>query len=71
MRRKLVVANRKLYGSISDNQAFFEGLQEGMRAMKNVDCAACVPHLYLYQAQALPEGTPVAWGGQNMSRHAS
>jgi len=69
MRRKLVVANRKMYGSIPGNQGFFEGVLEGTSDLQNADYAVCVPHPYLFQAQSLLSGTPVAWGGQNMSRH--
>lgn len=69
MRRKMVVANRKMHGSIPSNQAFFEGLLEGTRDYRNADYAVCVPHPYLFQAQTILTGTPVAWGGQNMSRH--
>lgn len=69
MRRKLVVANRKMYGSISANKAFLDGLLEGTREYRNADYAVCFPHPYLYQAQSMLTGTPIAWGGQNMSRH--
>lgn len=69
MRRKLVVANRKMYGSIPANKAFLEGLLEGTREYRNADYAVCFPHPYLYQAQSILTGTPIAWGGQNMSRH--
>ncbi|HEY3326684.1 MAG TPA: triose-phosphate isomerase [Novimethylophilus sp.] len=69
MRRKLVVANRKMNGSIPDNRAFMAGVVQGMRELRKIDCAICVPHPYLYQAQVLLADTPVAWGGQNMSRH--
>lgn len=70
MRRKLVVANRKMYGSIPDNRAFMEGMVQGMRDIHNADCVICLPHPYLHQAQSMLAGTPVAWGGQNMSRYA-
>ncbi len=69
MRRKLVVANRKMHGTIPVNQAFLEGLLAGTRDYCNADYAVCFPHPYLYQAQSILTGTPVAWGGQNMSRH--
>lgn len=69
MRRKLVVANRKMHGTIPDNRAFLEGLLEGTRDCRNSDYVVCFPHPYLYQAQSILTGTPIAWGGQNMSRH--
>lgn len=69
MRRKLVVANRKMYGSIQSNQELFQGLLNAAHTFQNTDVAVCVPHPYLYQAQAMLTGTPIAWGGQNMSRY--
>lgn len=71
MRRKLVVANRKMHGSIPSNQAFLQGLLEGTRDCSNADYVVCFPHPYLYQAQSMLSGTPIAWGGQNMSRFES
>ena len=69
MRRKLVVANRKMNGSVPNNQAFFEGLLAGTKNCNHADYIVCVPHPYLYQAQSVLGGTNVEWGGQNMSRH--
>ena len=69
MRRKLVVANRKMHGSIPGNRHFIEGLLEGTRDLHCADYAVCVPHPYLFQAQSMLTGTPIGWGGQNMSRH--
>lgn len=71
MRRKLVVANRKMNGSIPENKHFLEGLLAGTAAYKNADYVVCFPHPYLFQAQAILKGTPIAWGGQNMSRYHS
>lgn len=71
MRRKLVVANRKMNGNIAENRAFMAGVLGGMRELREVDCVICLPHPYLYQAQSELSGTPAGWGGQNMSRHAS
>lgn len=69
MRKKLVVANRKMYGSLPSNQAFLEGLLAGTSDYRNADYAVCVPHPYLQQAQAILKDTHIAWGGQNMSRY--
>lgn len=69
MRRKLVIANRKMHGSIADNQAFLEGLLQGTRDYPEANYAVCFPHPYLFQAQQMLAGTPIAWGGQNMSRY--
>lgn len=71
MRRKLVVANRKMNGNLSSNKVFFEGLLAGIQDYKNADYIVCVPHPYLFQAEAMLKGSLIAWGGQNMSRYES
>jgi len=71
MRRKLVVANRKMNGNLSGNKAFLDALMAGTRDYQNADYVVCVPHPYLFQAQAILKGSPIAWGGQNMSRYDS
>lgn len=71
MRRKLVVANRKMNGSLPGNKAFLEGLLAGTRDYQNADYAVCMPHPYLFQAEAMLKNSPITWGGQNMSRYAS
>jgi triosephosphate isomerase len=71
MRRKLVVANRKMNGSISNNKDFLEGLLAGTCDYKNADYVVCMPHPYLFQAQAMLKNSPITWGGQNMSRYES
>jgi len=71
MRRKLVVANRKMNGSIPDNQFFLDGLLAGTAVHQNADYVVCFPHPYLFQAQACLTNTSISWGGQNMSRYHS
>lgn len=71
MRRKLVVANRKMNGSIPENKLFLEGLLAGTADHHNADYVVCFPHPYLFQAQTILANTPIAWGGQNMSRYHS
>lgn len=71
MRRKMVVANRKMNGSIAENKQFFDGLLAGTKQATKADYVVCVPHPYLFQAQQELAATPIAWGGQNMSRYLS
>lgn len=71
MRRKMVVANRKMNGDISSNQAFLEKLVTDTQAHQHADYVVCMPHPYLYQAQAILKGSHVHLGGQNMSRYQS
>ena len=69
MRRKLVVGNWKMFGRLARNQSLLEGVVAGVKALRNTDCAVCVPFPYLHQVQSLLQGTSVAWGAQNMSHH--
>ena len=66
MRRKLVVGNWKMHGSLAWNQALLEALIAGLKDYTAADYAVCVPHPYLFQAQAMLSGTNIGWGGQNM-----
>jgi triosephosphate isomerase len=69
MRRKLVVGNWKMNGSLAANASLLAGIVEGVSA-GGADCAVCVPAPYLPQAQAVLAGTPVSWGAQDVSAQA-
>lgn len=69
MRRKLVAGNWKMHGSLAQNKVLLEGLLAGAASLGAMDCAVCVPFPYLAQAQSLLQGSPIAWGAQNMSQH--
>jgi triosephosphate isomerase len=69
MRRKLVVGNWKMHGSLVRNRALLEALLDGLRDMRNADYAVCVPYPYLAQAQSMLQGSNIAWGAQNLSQH--
>jgi triosephosphate isomerase len=69
MRRKLVIGNWKMHGSLDWNKALLETLVEGLRDYRRADYAVCIPHPYLFQAQSILQGTNVAWGGQNMHQY--
>lgn len=69
MRRKLVVGNWKMYGSLEGNKALLTALVEGLRDYRNADYAVCVPNPYLFQAQSILRGSNIAWGGQNMHQY--
>ncbi len=66
MRRKLVVGNWKMHGSIASNKVLLEGIVAGLHDAHDADTVVCVPYPYLNQAQALLQDTNVAWGAQNM-----
>lgn len=69
MRRKLVVGNWKMNGSLAQNKRLLEALVQGLRDVSHVDIAVCVPYPYLFQAQAILAGTNIAWGAQNVAQH--
>jgi triosephosphate isomerase len=70
MRRKLVVGNWKMNGSLAANKVLLADILAGVAGLA-ADCAVCVPAPYLAQCQAQLSGTVVAWGAQDVSAHAS
>jgi len=70
MRRKLVIGNWKMNGSLAGNSVLLRGIVEG-HAAGGADLAVCVPAPYLAQCQAELSGTPVAWGAQDVSAYAA
>jgi len=69
MRQKVVVGNWKLNGSVAGNEALLKALLGGTPRNGSAGCAVCVPFPYLAQARALLEGSAIAWGAQDCSRH--
>ncbi len=70
MRRKLVAGNWKMHGSRRSNDALLRALRDGV-APAGAECAVFVPAPYLAQASEILAGSPVAWGAQDVSEHAS
>ncbi|MBV6323594.1 triose-phosphate isomerase [Duganella violaceipulchra] len=70
MRRKLVIGNWKMNGNRAGNTALLSGILAGLNDF-GADCAVCVPAPYLAQCQAELQDSPLAWGGQDLSVHAS
>src|SRR6478609_2037637 len=68
MRRKLIIGNWKMNGSLIANNTLLEGTKAGAQAL-NCDLVVCVPAPYLAQCQAILRGTNIAWGGQDLSLH--
>lgn len=66
MRRKMVVGNWKMNGSIEGNKRLLGGIVAGVRDLHNADYVVCLPYPYMCQAQSLLQGTNVAWGAQNL-----
>lgn len=70
MRRKLIVGNWKMNGSLGANSVLLAGIVAGLSDSR-ADCAVCAPAPYLAQCQAQLSGTPVGWGAQDVSPHAN
>jgi triosephosphate isomerase len=66
MRRKLVVGNWKLNGSIAGNRILVDEVVAGVRDLHRADYVVCVPYPYFAQAQSLLQGTNLGWGGQDV-----
>ncbi len=67
-RRRLVVANWKMNGSLAANAQW----AVGWKALPPVDCeaAVCAPFVYLSQVKELLDGTGLELGAENVSQYA-
>jgi triosephosphate isomerase (TIM) len=70
-RSRLVAGNWKMNGGRAANAALLDALVRGVGGEPAVEVAVCPPFPYLGQVQERLRGTPIAWGGQNVSEHAS
>ncbi len=66
MRRKLVVGNWKMHGSLVQNQSLLAAVKGGVAQMSNVDVAVCAPFPYLAQLQQELSSSAVKWGAQDV-----
>ncbi|HMK15134.1 MAG TPA: triose-phosphate isomerase [Burkholderiales bacterium] len=67
MRQKLVAGNWKMHGSLVQNKVLLDALVTGLKTVRNVACAVCVPYPYLFQARIILQESNIAWGAQNLS----
>ncbi|WP_092758830.1 triose-phosphate isomerase [Rhodoferax sp. OV413] len=70
MKKKLVVGNWKMNGSLAANQALIEALLAGV-GTPACGVAVCVPAPYWAQAQALLASGAIDLGAQDISQHAA
>jgi triosephosphate isomerase len=66
----LVAGNWKMHGSRASNSALLDALLKGIKGLKGVECALCVPFPFLGEVAGRLAGTAIAWGAQNLSEHA-
>ena len=72
MKRKLIVGNWKMNGSLDTNVGLLAALRDGCRAgSSGPEVAVCVPAPYLAQSQSMLAGSAVQWGVQDVSTHES
>lgn len=70
MRRKLIAGNWKMNGSLAANAVLLNGIKSELR-QPACSIAVCVPAPYFAQCREALAGSPVAWGGQDLSVHES
>ena len=70
MRKPLIAGNWKMNGSRSDNKALLDGIKAGIDKAKVAEVAVCAPYIYIPDVAEQLAGTPIAWGGQNLSTEA-
>lgn len=71
MRRKLVVGNWKMHGSVAVVSELIPAIRSPLAALRNSDVAVCPPFVYLAAARAQLVAAPIALGAQNVSANES
>ncbi|HWP90375.1 MAG TPA: triose-phosphate isomerase, partial [Burkholderiales bacterium] len=71
MRGRLVAGNWKSNGNFAANERLLGQLSTAAAGLQNVECAVCVPYPYLHQVRQALAGSPVAWGGQDVSQFSA
>lgn len=69
MKKKLIVGNWKMNGSLQANADLMSGLIQGLPAPLHCGVGVAVPTVYLAQVQALVQGSGVALAAQDVSQH--
>lgn len=68
--KKLIAGNWKMNGSLAANEGLVKAMLDGLQvAAPAADMVLCAPAPYLAQLQTLLQGSPVAWGAQDVSAH--
>jgi triosephosphate isomerase len=71
MRRKIVVGNWKMNGSLASNESLLKALVEKIPQTIPVDIVVCAPYPYLFQTQSYLKNSPIRWGAQNVAKFES
>jgi len=70
MRKPIIAGNWKMNGSRSDIKTLLDGIKAGIGNVKTAEVAVCAPYIYLPDVADQLAGSPIAWGGQNLSTEA-
>ncbi|HEC20427.1 MAG TPA: triose-phosphate isomerase [Gammaproteobacteria bacterium] len=68
MRQTLVAGNWKMNGSLDANRQLLDGIKAGVAEGVSAKVVVCPPAIYIPQAADMLTGSPVSWGGQNLSQ---
>lgn len=71
MRKPLVAGNWKMNGTRASVAALLGGLKAGIGQVTTAEVAVCAPAIHVPETQSQLDGTPIEWGGQDLSIHAS
>jgi triosephosphate isomerase len=71
MRQPLVAGNWKMNGSLASVRELLAGLKAGIGKVEVAEVVVCPPAVFIPEVQAQLDGTPIAWGGQDLSVHES
>ena len=71
MRQPLVAGNWKMNGSRASVAELLGGLKAGIGQVSTAEVAVCAPSVFIPMVQAELDGSPIKWGGQDVSVHAS
>ena len=58
-------------GNLASVRELLAGLKKGIDEVKGAEVAVCPPAIYIPETQAQLAGTPISWGGQDVSVHES
>ena len=67
MRQPIIAGNWKMNGSRASIKQLLDGIKAGIGEVKAAEVAVCAPSIYIADVAEQLAGTPVAWGGQNLS----
>ena len=70
-RRPLVAGNWKMNGSCAESATLVSAIKQGMSTGAKAEAAVCPPFILVPLVAELLAGSPIAWGGQNLSVHKS